>query len=356
MICRLLAVLVVSAFTIGSTCLAQDADDPAMTKARVMGITALQLMQTSLANRDMADFPGIRAWLAKEGEMLKALDKEKPDDSWRRLDGDTLITHSANFWQLFYEVVPGDPGLAMLHGGSLLAAGDASRAQIVLRLTLHRGDLDERATQVIVALLGEGGRFMEPSNHLVQEGVKLHDKADYAGALASYDAAMKLWPLNGWAMYEHGFTLRMRNTDLNGPEVVKAFAESRRMSPFQFPAWQGVVKDIPGLRNMHTVVQPLWEKSLKGIKYEMGLEDLKAMGEALQEAELDDLALVARQVLIVRQGRYLPVDHPFISKSLRRLVPGEQAEKTLKKLYGGEMTCVQLFSAPVASEKSKFQK
>ena len=129
-------------------------------------------------------------------------------------------------------------------------------------------------------------------------------------------------------------------------------AESRRAQPFQWAAWQGAVKDVPGMLNMHKVARPLWEKSLRDMKYVMTREELEQMSEVLQEAQVDDLALVTRQIFIVRQGRYMPTDHPFISKSLRRLAPGPQTEQTLKKLGGNKgMATVQLFVAPVPGKE-----
>ncbi len=322
-------------------------DTPEMTEARVMGVTALQLMQDKLRSYDKPEFPGIQSWLAKEGKQLQALDKEKPTAAWKKLRSSSLTQHSANFWQMYYEVVPGDPGLAMLHAGTMLAAGDADRAQTVLRLTLHRDDLDKNTRQILSSIMQHCGAFMIPSRKLVNDGIAFHDKGDHAAALAKYDDALALWPLNGWATYERGFTLMTRAAKADDEEVKKAFSKSREMQPFQWAAWQGTVKDIPGMMVMHKVVRPLWEESLKDIKLVMKAEDMKVMSEALQEAEVDDLALVTRQIFIIRRGRYMPEDHPFISKSLRRLVPGVQAEKTIARLAGPDMVTAQIFAPPV---------
>ncbi len=328
------------------------ADTPEMAESRVMGVTAAQLMLVRLKDNDKPEFPGIKSWLAREGKTLDALNKDKPDVSWRKLEGDRLITHNASFWQLFYEVVPGDPGLAMLHAGTLMAAGDADRALDILRLTLHRGDLDEDTVKILSGILQHNERFKAPSNELVQAGITFHDKGDYAAALTQYDAALRLWPLNGWATYERGNTLRTRDGGTESKLSKQAFADSRRAQPFQWAAWQGAVKDVPGMLNMHKVARPLWEKSLKDIKYVMSREELGQMSEALQEAQVDDLALVTRQIFIVRQGRYMPADHPFIAKSLRRLVPGPQTEQTIKKLGGSKgMATVQIFVAPVPGKE-----
>lgn len=323
-----------------------ESDTPEMREARVTGVTVAQLMEDNLRSWDKRTFPGIHAWMAGEGKTLADLDKAKADDTWRKLDSAKLVRRNPDFWQLFYEVVPGDPGLAMLHAGASLAAGDADRAQVLLRLHLHRGDLDDKTRRILLGVMQHCGRFTEPSHDLVGEGIKLHDKGDYAAALAKYDEALRLWPLNGWAAYERGTTLRIRAGD-DTAEVAKAFEDSRRMQPFQSHAWQGETAKIPGMLRMMTEMPSLWEPSLKDITYVMKPEDLERMSEILQEAEVDDLALVTRQIFIFRRGRYAPEDHPFISKSLRRLVPGEQAEITIEKLAGSGLSLAQILNAPV---------
>ena len=322
-------------------------DTPEMAEARKMGVTVVQVMQGNLKSRDESSFPGICDWLAKEGKVLNELDKTKPDESWRKLDSRKLVQHNANFWQMYYEIVPGDPGLAMLHSGALLTAGDADRAQTILRLTLHRGDLDETTQKILISIMQHCGAFMRPSQQMVHAGVQLHDKGDFAGALEQYDAALRLWPLNGWAAYERGTTLRMQDKK-ESTQVVQAFAQSREFQPFQFHAWQGKKADIPGMVEMLTQMPGLWEPSLKNIKHVMKPGDLLKMSEILQLAEVDDLALVARQICVVQRGRYAPEDHPFISKSLRRLVPGVQAETTLEKLSGAGLKTAQIYQAPVS--------
>jgi hypothetical protein len=327
-------------------------DTPEMVNARAAGVTALQLMDERLRKYSTTrNLPGVKAWVETQSKPLSALKVEKPDPSWRQLDGDKLITHNPVFWQLYYDVVPGDPGLAMLHAGALLAAGDAHRAQIILRLTLHRGDLDADAQTILTSMLRAAAQFMRPPNELVRKGIALYDAGDFDGAMKEYDAAVRLWPLDGWAAYERGLTLRTRDKETGEEASQKIFTECRRIAPFQWAAWQGAVDHVPGMVVMHKVVRPLWEKSSKSIDYVMTTEELKQFSEALQEAEVDDLALVARQILIVRNGRYSPEDHPFISKSLRRLVRGPKAEGTLQRLSGESMATIQLYAAPVPGKK-----
>jgi tetratricopeptide (TPR) repeat protein len=329
-------------------------EPPVMVDARKAGVTVVQLMEQRLEKLAGADLPGIESWMKREGAKFAALDRAKPDDSWCLLDGDALTTHSANFWQLYYEVVPADPGLSMLHGGALLASGDASRALMVMRLAMHRNDLDENTRGIFKSLLQQCDKFPQPSHVLVREGISLHDKADYDRALTKYDEALKLWPLNGWAAYEKGLTLRERD---GGEEAVaQLFAWSRRADPSQWAAWQGKAADVPGMMTMQRVVRPLWEKSLGSLGYVMSDKELEELASGWQEAKLDDLALATRQVLVTRNKRYLPADYPFISKSLRRLVPGKQAEATLSKLANGPLNAVQLYNAPVSGEVDEKKK
>jgi hypothetical protein len=52
--------------------------------------------------------------------------------------------------------------------------------------------------------------------------------------------------------------------------------------------------------------------------------------------------LVTRQILVARRKSYAPADHPFISTSLRKLVPGKQTEEVLQRLSTGKLSVRQL--------------
>lgn len=322
---------------------------PEMTRARFTGRMVAQMMHGTLTDRDAESFPGLHAWLAGEAAVLPPLPKDKVDDSWLSLDCEKLVRHNANFWQMFYEVVPADPGLAMIHAGMLMAAGDADRAQVILRLTMHRGDMADDARRAFIGIMRDCIASAEPSHALVKKGITLHDAGDFDGALAQYDAALRLWPRNGWAAYERGTTFLIVDK-LSSDRTKKAFAQARDLQPFQVRAWQGTRAEIPGMMEMLTESSEIWEPSLKDVSYVMPPEKLLRLSEILQLAEVDDLALIVRQVYVVRRGRYMPEDHPFIAKSLRRLVPGPQAETTLTKLSGPGLKLTQMFKAPVPGQ------
>jgi hypothetical protein len=325
-----------------------------MKEALQTGATVAQIFLGYLEPKATTEFPGTLAWMAGAGGALARLDKDKPSDAWRGLDPDQLITRNAAWWQTFYEVAPADPGLALLHAGGLLCAGDAQRAMVVLRLALNHDSLDAGSAKIIISVMQHAGAYMEPSNLVVREGVALHDKRDYPGSIAKYDAALKVWPRNGWALYEKGYSIRMLETKKSDlpPVVVGLFARSREVDPFQWHAWQGVVKEIPGLIEMQRDARPIWDKTMGDLNYRMRDEELSKLASTLQLARVDDLALIVRQIMIHRRGRYAPEDHPFISESLRRLAPGDRTEATLAKLSGSSFKGIRLYE-PLAKGEAE---
>jgi tetratricopeptide (TPR) repeat protein len=333
--------------------------DP-MREALSTGATVSQIFLEYLKPNATPEFPGIESWVKGAGATLAALEKDNPSDAWRALDPEQLITRNPAWWQAFFEISPGDPGLALLHGGTLLTAGDAQRAMIVLRLALNHKDLDAGSAKVIISVMQHAGAYMEPSHSLVRQGVELHDKGDYLGAIARHDAALKVWPRNGWALYEKGFSIllnEVKNKGLKGgghpPLVQSLYARCREVDPFQWNAWQGKTQELPGLVEMQALAKPLWEKCQGDLNYQLTEEELEELARALQLAKVDDLALVARQILIHHRGRYVPEDHPFITKSLRRLVSGDRTEATLAKLSGPSFKAVRIYGALDEGENKK---
>ena len=315
-----------------------------MAEGRKVGVAVVQLMRETLTANAGPDFPGISAWLGGAGKVYNDLNKDKPTDDWRRLNAEMLVTGNPAFWQMYYEVEPGDVGLFTLHAGALLAAGDAHRCDYVLRMLFHAGKIDSSHGKVFMDLFQHSAKFKEASTELVSAGIKQHDAQDYNAAVATFMKALLLWPQNGFAHYEMGHTLRAMSgkVDQFDAVVVKSFAQARRYQPMLMAGWQGSKKLVPGMEAMHTAVIPYWENSLKSLDYQMKDADLEAFAKALQEAEVDDLALVSRQVLIHRRGRYLPADQPFIATSLRRMVPGPETEATLKRLSAEPLMMTRL--------------
>ena len=96
----------------------------------------------------------------------------------------------------------------------------------------------------------------------------------------------------------------------------------------------------PRLMALGRKVMPAWQVLIQG--QSPADPQLLAFSEGLQEAGVDDLALVARQIVVSRRGRFAPDDHPFLATSLRRLVPGASTEEILTKLAGDRLQVRQI--------------
>jgi hypothetical protein len=214
-------------------------------------------------------------------------------------------------------------------------------------------------------LLKHARAVAEKSDALVAEGVKLQDRGDHAGALRKYRAALALWPQNGLAHCEMGLGLYFQQNKAAGDsqggkhsrEVLEAFARARRHDPFQLSAYQGSDKEVlRGLQALMKRAVPVLRK-LTGQSERVDDGDLHQLAVACQEANLHELALVTRQVIVARRGGYARADYPFIATSLRKLVPGPETEAVLKRLAGARLSVRQLVvpeqPAPVEDEAKK---
>ena len=180
------------------------------------------------------------------------------------------------------------------------------------------------------------------SNALTQAGVRLFDEGDYAGAVKKYREALAIWPQNGWAWYELGFTLRTQQELAAGvkpdplntvrineqvrtkfsAEVKAALANSRRYTPFQYMAYQGDDRAvIQGCFALVKKVQPAMKMLAKPDDAAAVARAFEQLSEGCQEAGIHEMALVCRQILVARRGRYDPGDHPFIAASLPSSLP-----------------------------------
>jgi tetratricopeptide (TPR) repeat protein len=309
------------------------------------------------------EYPGIAAWKQDFAKATKGIDAEIAPQKWPPLDALALVTRNPNFWRAYYEIAPGDPGLALLHAGLLLTAGEATRASDLIIIAGQRPGVPAEVRPVFGVIAGGGLRAGLDSNALVEEGTKLFDAGDLAAALEKHKAALKLWPQNGWAHYEFGLTLRQQqwlaagvkppasdkvlvnSGPKNSPEVAAAFAKARHHDPFQFKAYQGDDQEvIAGLTALVKKALPAWQQLNKQPQRQVEDKVLEQLAEGLQEADQHELALAARQIVVARRGRFLPEDHPFITKSLQKLAPGKTTDATLQRLAGGKLAFRQLMA------------
>ena len=333
----------------------------AMTVARRTGWQLATLIVETLKAGDQQKYSGIAAWLVDFDNAAKGIDLKQPPDQWPVVDIDALVTNNPNFWQAHYEIAPGDPGLNTLHASLLLSVGESTRASHLIAVAYQRPGIPKELKQGLQILLVNTQAYAKKSDEITMRGNNLHDQGDYSGAMKEYQAAIALWPQNGFAHYEIGNTLREQQTSKagekklppnsvivnggvkNSPEVDAAFAKARKYDPFQLKAYQGTDKEVlRGLMALAKTGMPAWQKLASNPEKKQSDKVLEDFADACQVAGIHDLALVTRQILVARRKDYAPADHPFISKSLRELAPGEQSETVLKRLATGTITVRQL--------------
>jgi tetratricopeptide (TPR) repeat protein len=317
----------------------------------------------ALDSEDQKEFPGIRAWLKDFHKQIKGIDLKATPKKVPAFDVDALLTHNPNFWRAYYEIAPGDPSLMILHSGLLLAGGEASRASYVIEISRHGPAIaQDKDFKAIYDYFQSASQLAgKQSNALTQEGIKLFDEGDYAGAIQKYKKALAVWPQNGWTYYELGYairtklqvaagekpnpnvTIRINEKPFLSPEADKALSKARQHDPLQIMSYQGAdQKVIQGFLTLAKTIKPGMEKLHAEQDPAKIDEILVQLADGFQEANIHELALVARQMVVTRRRHYDPSDHPFITKSLRTLAPGPATEETLKHLMSGQIKLRQL--------------
>ncbi len=316
--------------------------------------TSVVLIISLLEQGDTNAFPGIRAWLEDFHRIAANTPPPESGKPFPPIDTDALVTRNPHFWTAFYEVQPGDPGLALLHSALLLSGGEAQRASALAAFGLQRPGIPEEIKRGLNSILAHCQTAQAHSAALVNEGMKLHDHRDFAGALACDERAIADWPGNGAAFAERGLTFRAKamndareraksqppgaseNPMTDPPETTEAFASARKHDPFNLLAYQG--DDPAMLTALMTLVRsglPAWETIRKHPEQPLKHDHLRAFSEACRDAGIDDFALVLRQLVVAAGKRYQPQDQQFISECLRRLAPAAFTGGVLARI-GGE--------------------
>ena len=122
------------------------------------------------------------------------------------------VTHNPHFWHAYFEIAPGDPGMGLLHAGLLLGCGEATGALHVIEFYQSRPGIPKAVGETLGILHNATRRALVRSpTRRTQAGIQLFDAADYVGAVKKYREALKIWPQNGWAYYELGYTLHTQD-------------------------------------------------------------------------------------------------------------------------------------------------
>jgi tetratricopeptide (TPR) repeat protein len=329
--------------------------------ARRAGLQLAQLVLAQLENDEQKQYPGIQLWLKDVRKATRGMNPEMPAGNWPSLNADELLARNPNFWQAYYEIAPGDPGLMVVHAGLLMTGGEMTRASHVLAVALQRPGIPAPFREAMIDLLAKTIGAGKSSNALVNEGIKLHDRGEYAAALLKYDEALAAWPQNGFAHYEIGYTIYAQalvaagekpptpgNVIVNGKrelpvKTLAAYAKARQHDPLQFMAYQGGDPAvIDGFRALAGRGLPVWQKLVKSPESQIDDAALKDLAEACQDAGIHELGLVVRQVMVARRGRYSPPDHPYFTTGLRKLAPGGQTDALLERLATGVLKVRQV--------------
>ena len=314
--------------------------------------TSTVLIVSLLEQGNNQAFPGIRAWLEDFHQTAASTPPPEAGKPFPPLDADALVTHNPHFWSAFYEVQPGDPGLALLHAAVLLSGGEAQRASVLAIFGLQRPAIPEEIRRGLTSLLAHCHSAQASSAELVREGVALYDRRDFTGALGKFDRAIAEWPANGSAHYERGVTLRVKAIEearrvslaaqtavpedfADPPGTAECFARARRFDPFHLLAYQG--DDPAMLAGMMVLVRfglPIWENIRKHPEQPQKTGPLRAFSEACRDAAIDDFALVLRQLVVASNRRYGIEDRDLIEGCLQRLAPGALSASLLARVSG----------------------
>ncbi len=277
---------------------------PELEQARKTGWELASLILSTLEAGDKKKWPGATAWLAEFRKATKGIDLKIPVEKWPAFDVDALVTRNPQFWVAYYEIAPGDSGLMLLHAGLLLAAGEANRAGCLCILAGQRPGVPKEIQTGFDVILAQQQAVSKKANGLVQEGIEFHDKGKYDDALKKYREALKVWPQNGFAHYEYGFTLRTqersKDTKKNPADfskaVIEAFAASRKHDPWQVNAYQGSDrKVIAGLQALVRKGHPAWKQVLEDRPKLVKDKVILDLAEAYQEAQQQELAITAHR-------------------------------------------------------------
>jgi hypothetical protein len=342
-------------------------EDPREVAKREAWMSAV-LIISLLEQGDNAPFPGIRAWLEDFHHAAASTPPPEPGKPFLLVDSDRLVTRNPNFWMAFYEVQPGDPGLALLHSALLLSGGEAQRAAALAAFGLQRPAIPEEIKRGLTSVIAHCQSAQARSLHLVNMGVKLHDLHEFAGALKKYDEAIAEWPANGAAYYERGSTIRMKaiaearrtagsaaappsEAPPDPPETVESFARARRHDPLHLLAYQGDDPALlPGLMALVRSGLPVWESIRRHPDQPAKTPQLRSFSDACREAGIDEFALALRQLVVSSNRRYSTDDDEFIRACLQRLAPAALTPPLLARISGEARLPARHIVVPVVVE------
>lgn len=316
-------------------------------KLRRFAWMSADAITSKLEKTDHEKFPSIQAFVKDIRAATKDVDVDTPAHKWPPIDVDKLTTTNPNYWAAVYEVAPGDPAMYMLHGSLQFVGNEIVRGSNTFLLGARSSKATPLARQ-LNAVYSEAIRARYQADAIIREGIKLHDGQDYEGAAKVYRSVLEVFPANGFAHYELGYSLRSQAVKEKKPTrgiSEPHFARARKHDPMQVIAYQGTFtpETLKQMTALRAEAHPAYQKLIRTRLSEPIPEELPSqLANGCQKAALHELALLSRQLVVANRGRFDPTDHPFITSSLRALAPGEVTEATLKRLAGANLTMLQL--------------
>jgi|GEM_PF-1229103 len=318
--------------------------------ARREAWTSAVLIFSMLEQGDNRAFPGIRAWLDDFREVAATTPPPETGKPFPFVAADALVTRNPDFWAAFYEVQPGDAGLALLHAALLLSGGEAQRAAVIAALGLQR-TAPEEIKRGLRSIIAHCVSAQSHSMDLVRLGVRLHEMGEYEAAVKQFDLALREWPANGCAHYERGSALRLQviaaarragtfREDAEEPipdpaETLAAFGRARRHDPLHLLAYQGEDEGLKAaLLALVNSGLPVWESIRRKPEQAVRTDALRTFSEACRAAAVDEFALVARQLVVAGNRHYAPDDAELVKVCLNRIAPAALTPPLLARVHG----------------------
>ena len=293
----------------------------ALAMVRQVGWKEVSDLLPSLAEEPDVEFPGVAA-LADDLRIVSA--NNAATRGTPAVDVEKLLDHNPHFWRAYYEIAPGDPLMAMLHVGLLLAAGEAARADAVATLALSFGRMNQDYRQELVRLDSYAQFLLQVGHDGATEREPPRGRADFVALAALAQSRLEVWPQNPAALADLAIARRGLAGSPRGaaddPEVAKSLAALRRADPF-FADYPPVEAPAPaGLAE----ARRLWQSvnDAQTIGDEQVLRQFAAAGQA---AGLDELALAAHSLLAGGSTGVAPGDENFVRRSLEHLVGAKAA-------------------------------
>ncbi len=158
------------------------------------------------------------------GKMLAGLDLEKD------LDVEALTERNPDFWRATLEMARGNLVTPAARVALHCADGEFAKARRVAEIVAPFDGGKSAASRILGEFRALNAAFDKGFNARVAEGIALHDRRDYAGAIRAYDAAIRDHPGSPWALYERYFserTLRMERKK-PGDEALAGWPEAHK--------------------------------------------------------------------------------------------------------------------------------